>query len=590
MTATLSTSAGLLRLSGLENTSWSVKLTSSGCMRGIEEITLELSSPEAAVPPRFTLFWEFPHTDLAIRFSPASGFAKNVPADWCGTISSDLAHHAPFVTLLSLSGENRLTFAFSDALRHTECKAGFIEENNRIDCRISGFLQPEAPLAFYEAVLRLDTRKIFYADAIRATTDWFASRPEYRPCAVPECALRPLYSTWYSYHQNLSAAEIEQECALAAAFGMSGVIVDDGCQTWDNHRGYAWCGDWKPARKRFPDIRAHVKRVHQKGMKSLFWFAVPFAGIRSAAFERFRGKFLFVNEQLGTAVLDPRFPDVRRYLVDIYRRAACEWRLDGLKLDFIDSFALPPETADPALADNFAGRDCRTVAEGVDRLLSDVTESLRAANPDVMIEFRQSYTGPAIRKYGNIFRAADCPGDFLSNRVRTIDLRLTSGATAVHSDMITWNYGDSTESAARQILNVLFSVPQISVRLAGIPEDHAAMLRFWLKLWTDNRDTLMRGRLIPLHPELNYPQVSAEDRGRRITVLYAPRAGLSLDIRPGKSYCIINASEEETVFLDLHGENRKAEYFTASGVSRGISDLRTGLSSVKIPLSGLLEF
>ena len=53
-----------------------------------------------------------------------------------------------------------------------------------------------------------------------------------------------------------------------------------------------------------------------------------------------------------------------------------------------------------------------------------------------MIEFRQSYIGPAIRKYGNIFRAGDCPADILSNRIHTIDLRLTSGSTAVHSDML----------------------------------------------------------------------------------------------------------------------------------------------------------
>ena len=29
---------------------------------------------------------------------------------------------------------------------------------------------------------------------------------------------------------------------------------------------------------------------------------------------------------------------------------------------------------------------------------------------DVLIEFRQSYIGPLMRKYGNLFRAGDCPG------------------------------------------------------------------------------------------------------------------------------------------------------------------------------------
>lgn len=581
-------SAGLLRLSGLENTLWHVELSSAGCKEGIEEITLKISAPEAAVPPRFTLSWEFPHTDLAVRFSPASGFAKNIPPDWCGAIPSDPAHHAPFIALFSISGENRLTFAFSDALRNTECKAGFIEEKNTIDCRVSAFLQAETPLASYEAVLRLDTRKIFYAEAIRDTASWFASLPGYRPCPVPESALHPFYSTWYSFHQNLSAQEIEEECALAAAFGMSGVIVDDGWQTEDNHRGYTWCGDWEPARKRFPDIRAHAERIRRLGMKSLFWFAVPFAGFQSAAFRRFQGKFLFIDKRLGAGVLDPRFPEVRRYLIGIYRKAVCEWKLDGLKLDFIDSFTLPSDMPDPARAGNFAHRDCRDIAEGVNRLLSGIMDMLHAENPDLLIEFRQSYTGPVMRKYGNIFRAADCPGDFLSNRVRTIDLRLTSGDTAVHSDMLTWNRTDSVESAARQILNVMFSVPQISVRLAALSESHLKMLRFWLTFWNDNRSILMNGRLIPLHPELNYPQVSAEDGSGRITVLYASGMTVRLHIEAGKKYRIVNASDEESVVLDLRGEKRRAESFTATGASCGNFMLNTGLSSVKIPLSGLL--
>lgn len=38
-----------------------------------------------------------------------------------------------------------------------------------------------------------------------------------------------------------------------------------------------------------------------------------------------------------------------------------------------------------------------------------------------------------------MFRAADCTADAVANRVRTIDLRLTSGTTAVHSDMLEYN-------------------------------------------------------------------------------------------------------------------------------------------------------
>ena len=67
-----------------------------------------------------------------------------------------------------------------------------------------------------------------------------------------------------------------------------------------------------------------------------------------------------------------------------------------------------------------------------------------------MIEFRQPYIGPLMRKYGNIFRAGDCPNSALENRVRTTDLHILSGTTAVHSDMIMWHYEDQVEIAAFQ--------------------------------------------------------------------------------------------------------------------------------------------
>ncbi|QTH40015.1 hypothetical protein J4772_20555 [Cohnella sp. LGH] len=59
------------------------------------------------------------------------------------------------------------------------------------------------------------------------------------------------------------------------------------------------------------------------------------------------------------------------------------------------------------------GRDYDSVSEAVDRLLSDVMERMRAVKPDVMIEFRQKYIVPLMRKYGNMFRVADCLNNLL---------------------------------------------------------------------------------------------------------------------------------------------------------------------------------
>lgn len=148
-------------------------------------------------------------------------------------------------------------------------------------------------------------------------------------------------------------------------------------------------------------------------------------------------------------------------------------------------------------------------------LLSETMRRLRAIKPEVMIEFRQRYIGPAMRKYGNMFRAADCPNDAVTNRVRTIDVRMLAGDSAVHADMLMWNYAEPVETAALQLLNVLFSVPQVSVRLEAVPAEHRAMLRFYLGFWREYRDVLLDGTLRADHPELDYPRVTAIRAGAR---------------------------------------------------------------------------
>ena len=169
---------------------------------------------------------------------------------------------------------------------------------------------------------------------------------------------------------------------------------------------------------------------------------------------------------------------------------------------------------------NPGGRDLLSVPEAVCRLLTDISTRISKIKPELLIEFRQMYIGPRIRSFGNMLRAGDCPFSYLTNRFRTVDLRLTSGETSVHSDMLQWEQGCPAEMAALQLLNVLFSVPQISMRLAELPSAHLKMLKFWLTFWRNHRDTLLSGTFVPTQPEHLYPLVSAH--GKKETVVAVP--------------------------------------------------------------------
>mgnify|MGYP002673358008 FL=1 len=583
----IQTSVGEIAVTGEFGTAWNLTHSKTELEPGLELVHLHLETEGELPPPQIRLLWYIPQVDIQTRWAPMVNFNRYLPPNWGCETKSNLASSAPIMAFLNQKGQNRFTVAISEAIREVKIYGGIHEERCEVECRAELFTAPEAPLHSYDVTLRFDTRGIFYADAIRAVTDWFAAMPAYKPSPAPAAAFEPIYSSWYSYHQEVFDKELEAECALAKEYGMKGIIVDDGWQTDDNKRGYAFCGDWEISKRRFPDMPAHVAKIHELGMKYVVWFSVPFVGPYSKAYEHFKGKYLYERKGLNTAVLDPRFPEVREYLINIYENAMREWGIDGFKLDFIDTIRFDGE--DPAVAENYAGRDIKCLPEAVDLLLSETMRRLRAINSDVLIEFRQSYIGPAIRKYGNMFRAADCPADVLSNRVRTLDLRLTTGTTAVHSDMLEWNSADSAEVAALQLLNVLFCVPQISVKLEVIPEEHRRMLRFWLNFCIEHRDVLLHGYLKPYHPELNYPIVSSETAKEKVIAVYNYGQIVKVACDAGKPCHIVNATERSELYLDLAAAPASVEAFDALGRPAPVGELKAGCAKVAIPRAGLLS-
>lgn len=207
---------------------------------------------------------------------------------------------------------------------------------------------------------------------------------------------------------------------------------------------------------------------------------------KSKSLEAFSDKLLRFSESQQAGILDLRYPEVREYLKNIYVKAIRDWHLDGLKLDFIDEFYFQEDS--PAYNENM---DCHDIQDALNRFLTDVMDTLKQIRPDVLIEFRQKYIGPQIRRYGNMFRVNDCPGSAVSNRIGTIDLRLLSGNTAVHSDMLMWHPSEAPEDAALQLLSCLFSTVQLSVCLDQISESMKQMLQFWFS-FMEEKSALLR--------------------------------------------------------------------------------------------------
>ncbi len=194
--------------------------------------------------------------------------------------------------------------------------------------------------------------------------------------------------------------------------------------------------------------------------------------------------------------------------------------------------------------------------------------------------------GGGLRRFCQILRAADCPLDILSNRVRTIDLRLTGYGRAVHSDMLEWCRDGSAEAAALQLLNVIFAVPQISMKLDELPLPHRAMLKFWLEFIAEHRQLLYDGRFYPAHPEANYPLATARHGDEELIVVYSG----DLCLKPaGRRVWIVNASAASEVLLDLP-HPAHCRIATASGTCKEVDALEHGLVKLRYRLRGWRNF
>ena len=551
----------------------------------LECITIELKAPQAMTPPKFEVAFSTPQLDAHHLWNSNRSCRMILQPDWSKAHTSALAQNTPLYAFINNNNRNRLTFATSEANRRVDVRAGLREEGALLVGKINFFVEQEAPITHYKTTILLDNRDVFWADAVREASEWIESQNNFKVCRVPEAAFEPLYSSWYQFHQQVTDEAIEAECREAVKLGMKTIIVDDGWQTADNNRGYAYCGDWRVAPVRIKDMAAHVKRVQDIGMKYMLWYSVPFVGRYSDAWSRFEGKFLYMrNKDVG--VLDPRFPEVREYLISTYEKALKEWNLDGFKLDFIDSFRLNGK--DPAIAENYAGRDIKSVSEAVDVLMIEVKNHLQAIKPDILIEFRQNYIGPAIRQYGNMFRASDCPGDMQNNRIRIANLRLTSGTTAVHADMLEWNSAEKPEVAARHILSALYGVVQYSVMLRDIPAEQKQMVKHWIDFSQKHRKTLLHSSFKPYHPEAGFPVVEAESNEERIIAAYQEGMVVNGGKADRDTY-IINATGAEKVAVELAGKPKRVEYYDTFGNKVAGAKLVKGLQNVNIPVSGYVK-
>lgn len=193
--------------------------------------------------------------------------------------------------------------------------------------------------------------------------------------------------------------------------------------------------------------------------------------------------------------------------------------------------------------------DCSCLQEALNKLLEKTMKKLKHIKPDILIEFRQRYIGPAIRQYGNMLRVCDCPNSGLSNRVGVVDLRLLSGSTAVHSDPVMWHRDEKPEIATLQMIACLFATLQFSVRLDTLSEGQKQMVQNYLTFMKEHKGLLQETPIEAKEPQNLYPEVRVRNEETEIIALYSGNRVVMLGDGQEESI-IVNGTQVTNIYVE----------------------------------------
>lgn len=516
-------------------------------------------------------------------WNPDAGFNRSMPLGWRGGKKSMTSISAPVACIYDGREQNTFTCAVSEVKEIVELKTAIVNDKY-FGVKVIVNLNQYVQCGHLELKLYVDETDIPMYEAIDNVRKWYEDECDLKPMNVPDCAKDAMYSYWYSFQQGLFQKEVLEEAKRVKELGLKTVILDDGWQMEGVDVRYAYTGDWQVNEKKFSDFKGAINTMHDLGLKVLLWIGIPYVGIESELWKKYKDKTIQHSEWARASILDPRYPEVREYIINAIKRLMTDYNLDGFKIDFVDLFYDVPETK---INDEM---DILSVQAATDRLMTDIKSELVKINPDVLIEFRQKYIGPNMRKYGNMFRVSDCPDNYLLNRVGVLDLRLLSGNTAVHSDMLMWNVNEKVEVAALQIINVIFGAMQFSGRLSLMSEEHKKMVMFWIEFMKKNKELLLNSDIIVEEAHLLYTLAKTEKNGETVIAVYAKDKCAKLSRNIDKA-TILNGTQGNRIIAEITNPgtyNVSICDCLGNVIEERNVMLNPGITSFDVPVAGMV--
>lgn len=523
-------------------------------------LNIYLHSAYAAVPPSFNLSVKFPKDKINQIWNSKTWSNKSY-----FTIPSYDRAAADFsiISGLTINDRNQITVTCKDAYKAKFVSSNIKEENDSIVFSL-GFFEDNPPLSNlqdYQAEVLVDFRSIHFSEAIYEASSWFLEEQFKKGVASVDTTNVPVFSTWYPMHRNIPLENITRELDSLKTFNFKSVLVDDG---WQNLVQMKVDTAYSYEENSFKTMNLFKQKCSDMGLPLYLWYSIPFMGGNPVVLKKFEGKYIRYRAPRQMYVLDPRYSDVRKYLVSTYANFLSTWHFEGYWFDFLKGF-YPKEGA---IIDQDKGRDFVSIDLAVDTLYADMKARLNAIKPNIFMGQIFSVVGPNLVSYQNFLTGFVGAENTQVVREKMVNNRLLYGKYTPFMEVVAINPKESVEDIARKLQSVLFGNPYLSFYVTTLPEASKQTIRFWLDYWKKNHKVIFEGDFEPMQVSRFYPVIKVENDQKIIYMVYEDYT-INLPIVLNKSIDVINSKTVGNIQFLLNKPDAQYNYeiFNCKGVS-----------------------
>ena len=548
-------------------------------------LNIYLHSTSAATPPSFNISVKFPKDKIDQIWNSKTWSNKS----FFSLPSYDRAAAGfSIISGLTINDQNQITFTCKDAYKSKFVSSNIREDKDSIVFSL-GFFEDNPPLSNlqdYQAEILFDFRNIHFSEAIFDASKWFLADEFKMGVASVDTTNIPVYSTWYPMHRNIPLENITREIDSLRTFNFKSVLIDDGWQALVNMKvdtAYTYEeGSYKT-------MKLFKQKLQEMNLPLYLWYSIPFMGGNPVVLKKFEGKYIRYRAPRQMYVLDPRYPEVRKYLVSTYANFLSEWKFDGYWFDFLKGF-YPKEGA---LIEQDAGRDFVSIELAVDTLYADMEARLKTIKPDIFMGQKFQVVGPNLVSYQSFLTGFVGVENCQVVREKMVNNRLLYGKFTPFMEVVAINQKENPEDVARKLQSVLFGNPYLSFYISTMPQEVKQTIRFWLDYWKKNYNVIFEGDFEPMQVSRFYPVVKVENPKKTIYMIYEDYP-INLPLSVNSVIDVINSKTTP----EVHFQHSKAgldcnyEIFNCKGSSTEKGVLKSkGKTSAdfNVPVGGFIR-